>query len=106
MIATCWTVFRLWCSGWMAGGAESFADYSQWEAWQAGTASRLRRVTKRSGSACGADYRNSGAVKKKLSYIEAREYASIEERVAAAEIVWRSEARRCEDPTIASDSPG
>ena len=72
------------------GGAERFADYSQWEAWQAeressaDAAARLRRVPRPRNHRC--------ATKKKLSYLEAREYASIEERVAAAEEILRDEA--------------
>ena len=42
--------------------------------------------------------------KKKLSYLEAREYASIEERVAAAELVLDVKRVAAENPDIASDS--
>jgi len=44
-------------------------------------------------------------VKKKLSYLEARELASIEQRIAEAE--ERLQARRAalDDPAIASDGP-
>jgi ATP-binding cassette subfamily F protein uup len=46
----------------------------------------------------------SAAVKKKLSYLEAREYASIEDRVAAAEQVLESKRSSAEDPAIATDA--
>ena len=67
------------------GGADTFADYAQWEAWQAqrsksdvaksdaATPQRLRRPASNSASA--------GPAKKKLSYLEAREYATIEQRL-------------------------
>ena len=41
----------------------------------------------------------------KLSYLEAREYASIEERVAAAEELLQTKRAQLEDPAIASDGP-
>ena len=43
--------------------------------------------------------------RKKLSYLEAREYASIEQRIADAEEVVRSKRAELEDPAIASDGP-
>jgi ABC transport system ATP-binding/permease protein len=43
--------------------------------------------------------------KKKLSYLEAREYATIEQRVAKAEDVLQEKRARLEDPAIASDGP-
>ena len=42
--------------------------------------------------------------RKKLSYLEAREYASIEERVAAAEQALESKRSAAEDPAIATDA--
>ena len=67
------------------GGAERFADYSQWEAWQAerqqAAQTGAREVSRPSASA------EASSSKKKLSYLEAREYSSIEERVAEAEQV-------------------
>ena len=43
--------------------------------------------------------------KTRLSYLEAREYASIEERVAAAEELLQAKREQLEDPAIASDGP-
>src|SRR5665811_108449 len=66
------------------GGADTFADYGQWEAWQAqrskpdaATGNQIPQT--RSASAPTAP------TKKKLSYLEAREYATIEQRVEEAE---------------------
>jgi ATP-binding cassette subfamily F protein uup len=44
-------------------------------------------------------------VKSKLSYLEAREYATIEQRVADAEHVLQARRVQLEDPAIASDGP-
>ena len=43
--------------------------------------------------------------KKKLSYLEAREHAAIEERIAAAERVLQVKRTQLDDPAIASDAP-
>jgi ATP-binding cassette subfamily F protein uup len=84
------------------GGAERFADYSQWEAWQA------ERLTAMQGGARAiaraATSESATSSKKKLSYLEAREYASIEERVAAAEQVLEAKRVAAEDSAIASDA--
>ena len=104
MIATCSIAFRPSCFGLDGqGGAERFADYSQWEAWQAERQQATQtsaRVTARATAAT----ESATSSKKKLSYLEAREYASIEERVAAAEQVLETKRTTAEDPAIASDS--
>ena len=89
------------------GSAESFADYSQWETWQAESMQAAR-----AGSRPGPRITSSGGppgktpvTKTKLSYLEARDYDSIEERVAAAEEVLQSKRVQLEDPAIASDGP-
>src|SRR5947209_495360 len=69
------------------GGVESFADYLQWEAWQQ---SKRAKVTpdgstgSRRSLSPGVETR-PGDRKRKLSYGEAREFATIEQRIAAAE---------------------
>jgi ATP-binding cassette subfamily F protein uup len=92
------------------GAAQSFADYTQWETWQAG---RLRPSRTTAGSALreadGARTiaAKSGApAKKKLSYLEAREYGGIEQRIADAEEVLRLRRAELEDPSIATDATG
>ncbi len=74
------------------GCAESFASYSQWEAWQA---ERSISRCDRSGAARPSDStdRKAAPSKKKLSYLEQREFDGIEERITAAErelAEWRS----------------
>ena len=87
------------------GGAERFADYSQWEAWleeraQAGKGAPVERKT----STVAALAASTG--KKKLSYLEAREYAGIEEQIAQAEELLKKRQAALEDPAIASDAAG
>ncbi len=106
-----------------AGGAESFADYRQWESWQAdreksASLSAKKSETgsdKRSENEPGKPQSNGSQVsgttaaaapaKKKLAYLEAREYATMEQRVAEAEEILQSKRVQLEDPTIASDGP-
>lgn len=81
------------------GNAESFADYSQWESWQAEhesevTASIPSRVP---------DSVATG--KKKLSYMEAREYAGIEQRIIDAEDLLQTKRAALDNPAIATDGP-
>src|SRR6202035_1308831 len=88
------------------GGAASFADYSQWEAWQAEQEQPAKPVS--SGTyqpRRAATPAEPAAAKKKLSYLEAREYATIEQRVAEAEQALQQKRAQLEDPAIASDGP-
>ncbi len=89
------------------GGAESFADYLQWESRQAERTQAANTVRSGGNEPGRANITADPlSVKKKLSYLEAREYATIEERVAEAERVLQEKRTRYEDPAIASDGPG
>ena len=84
------------------GGAESFADYSQWELWQA---ARKQDATQKNNSIPrAAAPRSAAPAKKKLSYLDAREYASMEQRIAQAEESLRQKRAHADDPAIASDA--
>ncbi len=91
------------------GGAESFADYRQWESWQeeqkrAGKVTGAGKRVARTAAAAGLPEPASSA-RKKLAYLEAREYATIEERIAQAEQLLRAKRSQLEDPAIGSDGP-
>jgi ATP-binding cassette subfamily F protein uup len=86
------------------GGAERFADYSQWETWQA-ESQQAAQATARVIARATHSTESAAPSKRKLSYLEAREYASIEQRVAAAEHELDAKRVAAEDPAIASDSP-
>ncbi len=89
-----------------AGGVGNFADYSQWEIWQ----DERQRGQKMSAKASERDTAEnnpsaaSSATKKKLSYLEAREYATIEQRIAEAEAQLKKAQTAYEDPAITSDA--
>ena len=85
------------------GGAESFADYSQWEAWQA-ERGQPAKASSSAGSRVAASA-SAAPAKGKLSYLEAREHAGIEQLVDDAEQVMQSKRAAVEDPAIASDGP-
>ena len=88
------------------GSADSFADYSQWESWQAERKQPVKAARSR-GNQPGRATLAAGpaASKKKLSYLEAREYATIEQRVGEAEQALQEKRAQLEDPAIASDGP-
>jgi ABC transport system ATP-binding/permease protein len=67
------------------GGAESFADYGQWESWQA---QAKRALNEQQLSTPVVPIHSTRAqTTKKLSYLEAREYAGIERDITGAELV-------------------
>jgi ATP-binding cassette subfamily F protein uup len=97
-----------------AGGAERFADYSQWEEWtrerKAASRKQESAATIRAGDngnkASGATEAGAARLataKKKLSYKENRELETIEERVAEAEAELQSKHDALLDPAIMSD---
>jgi ATP-binding cassette subfamily F protein uup len=79
------------------GGAEQFADYSQWESWQSS-----RRSTPKASSK-PARGQGSSSKKKALSYNETRELESIEQRIEVAEQVVSSKHDLLENPSVTSD---
>jgi ATP-binding cassette subfamily F protein uup len=85
------------------GNAETFADYAQWESWQAER--KATGKTRRSAASVAASAGAGTSSKKKLSYLEAREYAGIEQRIAEAEELLQRKRAEFEDPAIASDGP-
>jgi ATP-binding cassette subfamily F protein uup len=82
------------------GGADSFADYSQWESWQEERTKTSGRAVQRSSGAA----KSVASTKKKLSYLDAREYEGIERRIAEADQLLHAKQVQLEDPAIASDA--
>jgi ATP-binding cassette subfamily F protein uup len=87
------------------GSAERFADYSQWDAWQR---TQLSLATPKSvnGDRGPRPARGEGpraVAKKKLSYIEAREFAAMESRISEAEQILHAKRAALEDPAVTSD---
>jgi len=94
------------------GGAERFADYSQWELWQEESKAASQRVSKSEGqrvSKSGSQKSSEKATetkagKKKLSYLEAREFAAIEQRVEEAEERLNAARHAVDDPAVATNA--
>jgi ATP-binding cassette subfamily F protein uup len=87
------------------GNAQTFADYSQWEQWQG-----QRGSGNSDGSSAGAtatpmkEAAVASGGKKKLSYLEAREYASIEDKVEAAEERLNVARDLLDEPSVATNA--
>jgi ATP-binding cassette subfamily F protein uup len=86
------------------GSAARFADYRQWEEWQGERRQRAKTTTNSTDSKNQKASDATPASRKKLSYLEAREYAAIEEKVAEAEHVLQKMRVALEDPAIISDA--
>ena len=86
------------------GGAASFADYSQWETWQA-ERNQTAQSSVRTAPRAAASNESTTKGRKKLSYLEEREYGGLEQRIADAEDVLRKKRAQMEDPAIVSDGP-
>ncbi len=89
------------------GGAERFADYSQWEQWmRSPRQSEAVAVAKYADGSSAPTAKKTAAApaKRKLSYLEQREWEGIDARVAEAEKrLTRAEADLV-DPVIATDA--
>jgi ATP-binding cassette subfamily F protein uup len=82
------------------GGAETFADYTQWEAARAarGTA------TARPHAARDRAPERERARPRRLGYLEQREWEGMEAAILAAEAALEASQRAVEDPAVASDA--
>ena len=86
------------------GGAETFADYSQWEQWRGVTVEEAIAPGATGKPVASTTSASAPAGKKKLSYLEAREYAGIEAAVETAEEKLQAARMKVEDPTVATDA--
>ena len=85
------------------GGAEMFADYSQWEQWRGVKVEEAIApgATGKAVASVSAGPSQGAGGKKKLSYLEAREFAGIEAAVEAAEERLQKARHTIEDPAVA-----
>ena len=90
------------------GHIGQFADYAQWETWVAEQESSTREQGSgnRDQPASATKERETGreGSKKKLSYLEAREFATIEQRVEESDARLAGARQRVDDPGIASNA--
>jgi len=82
------------------GHSGRFADYAQWEDWIEDQERKAQNTPEhKTNSASTATPANSA--KKKLSYLEAREFAAIEGQVELSDVRLSAARNRVEDPEIA-----
>lgn len=87
------------------GRAETFADYVQWEQWVEQGEQERKGVRAQERSVPESEKpSNSTAGKKKLSYMEQREYSTIEQKIAEAEERLKQKQAAFDDPTIMTDA--
>ena len=83
------------------GGAERFGDYAQWEEWQRSSGQPPTDIAQTDTKGAAGD---KAGGKKKLSYLEAREYAAIEKTVEAAEDRLNAARDVLDDPSVATNA--
>jgi ATP-binding cassette subfamily F protein uup len=90
------------------GRTGRFADYAQWEDWIAEQDEAGQDVRPGKAQSANANSTNStnsaNSAKKKLSYLEAREFAAIELRVEASDARLAAARDRIEQPAISTDA--
>lgn len=83
------------------GAIETFADYTQWEAWQA---ERLRKPrSEKTPLTAEKTLVAAAAPKKKLSYLDSRDFETIEDRITEAERALAAKQALLDDPAVFSD---
>ena len=85
------------------GGAERFADYSQWDVWQRSQQKGSTNLSSGAKRGAAPGEAQSAASKKKLSYLEVRELEMIEERIAEADKNLEAGRAALEDPAVTAD---
>ncbi len=97
------------------GNTGRFADYAQWEDWleeqdvQEKSGAEVRKTTRRAdgssvGQKTGTVAASAASGKKKLSYLEAREFAAIEHRVEQSDARLAAARDRVEHPDVVSNA--
>ena len=86
------------------GGAERFSDYSQWEQWRGAKVEEAIAPGAAGKAVASAVAASPVTGKKKLSYLEAREFAGIEAQVEAAEDRLQAARELIEQPEVATDA--
>jgi ATP-binding cassette subfamily F protein uup len=82
------------------GNAALFADYLQWEQWRESSAESEQKPASNAPTKAAPQI----SVRKKLSYIEQREFDSIDASIEAADDRLAATKRRIEDPAVTTNS--
>jgi ATP-binding cassette subfamily F protein uup len=83
------------------GNAQRFADYEQWDAWL-----QERRTVERTGERLQEvkQSRREPTAKKKLSYLDSRDFETIEDRITEAEVLLQEKRSLLADPDVVRDA--
>jgi len=87
------------------GGADRFADFSQWDAWQRAQKRESSKPTTSNGRPSSLAQSLTASARRKLSYLEVRELDSIEQRIREADENVEKKRAALEDPSVTSDPP-
>ena len=85
------------------GRVARFADFAQWEQWLVEPAPAPAKSPSPALSSVAPG--SAGPARRKLSYLETREYAAIEQRVEASDARLADARARVADPAIATNAP-
>ena len=85
------------------GHARTFADYSQWEEWKGSEVDYATNQQAAANSVQKASTATNSNAKKKLSYLEQREFDGIEERVDKADARMAAAHDRLDDHSVVTD---
>ena len=86
------------------GNTALFADYLQWEAWRDSQLSQASGKREAEPRKAAGETPAETAPRKKLSYLEQREYDGLEMRIEAADARLRAAEVRVETPAVAIDA--
>ena len=86
------------------GGAERFGDYAQWEEWSKAGSREEGVGSREAKTEAGSKGSTGPAGKKKLSYLEAREYEAIEAKVDAAEERLNAARDLLDEPSVSTNA--
>ncbi len=86
------------------GRIGQFADFGQWETWMDEGETNATQAKPASAASVTNPSPNTNPSRKKLSYMEAREFAAIEQRVEESDERLASARDRVEQPEIATDA--
>jgi ABC transport system ATP-binding/permease protein len=88
------------------GHTGRFADYAQWEDWleEIDDQPQAKSARKSDGSSASNTANPANSAKKKLSYLEAREFAAIEQRVEVSDARLAAARDHVEHPDVATNA--
>jgi ATP-binding cassette subfamily F protein uup len=87
-----------------AAGVVPFASLAQWEAWRVERRAAVAAAERAQRSASSSGGSAAARAKRRLGYLEQREYEAIESTIAAAEAAVQAAVAESDRPEVASDS--